>query len=334
MLMVAYIGRRLALALLTVWAISMITFVITTLPEGDVITEYRDYLIMMHLPISEEHEAYLRSSYGLDKPLHQQYLRWAGKLLQRQWGYSYLLQTPVIDLIVDRLIFTLAVSLATIVFTWVLAIPIGIYSAVRRHSVGDYTFTFLGFAGLAVPDFLLALVLMYIAFAYFNQSVGGLFSQEYLSAPWSLARLWDLLKHLWIPAIVLGTSGTAYLIRIMRNNLLDELTKPYVVTARAKGLKGWKVVLKYPVRLALNPLISIVGYLLPRLISGTIIVSVVLSLPTLGPLLLRSLLTQDTQTSGLIILSLGALTVLGTFISDVLLVLVDPRIKLTEAERA
>ena len=334
MQMVAYIGRRLALALLTVWAISMITFVITTLPEGDVITEYRDYLIMMHLPISEEHEAYLRSSYGLDKPLHQQYLRWAGRLLQRQWGYSYLLQTPVIDLITDRLVFTLFVSVATIVFTWVLAIPIGIYSAVRRHSVGDYTFTFLGFAGLAVPDFLLALVLMYIAFAYFNQSVGGLFSQEYLSAPWSLARFWDLLKHLWIPAIVLGTSGTAYLIRIMRNNLLDELTKPYVVTARAKGLKGWKVVLKYPVRLALNPLISIVGYLLPRLISGTIIVSVVLSLPTLGPLLLRSLLTQDTQTSGLIILSLGALTVLGTFISDVLLVLVDPRIKLTEAERA
>jgi peptide/nickel transport system permease protein len=218
----------------------------------------------------------------------------------------------------------------TILITWLIAIPIGIYSAVRQHSVGDYVFTFLGFSGLAVPDFLLGLVLLYIAFAFFDQSVGGLFSTMYLDAPWSLARLWDLLKHLWIPAIVLGTSGTAGLIRVMRNNLLDQLDKPYVATARAKGQVNWKVIIKYPVRVALNPLISGIGTLLPALISGTVIVSVVLSLPTLGPVLLNSLLAQDVHTAAVIILLLGFLTVVGTLVSDLVLVLVDPRIRFGE----
>ena len=212
----------------------------------------------------------------------------------------------------DRLWTTVALTGFTILFTWTMAIPIGIYSAVRQHSVGDYVFTFVGFSGLAVPDFLLGLVLMYIAFAYFDQNVGGLFSADYAAAPWSVARAWDMVQHLWIPAVVLGTSGTAGLIRVMRNNLLDELGKPYVVTARARGVRSWRLVLKYPVRVAANPLVSTVGYLLPTLVSGSVIVSVVLSLPTLGPVLLDAILIQDVQLAGLIVLALGILTILGT----------------------
>ena len=203
----------------------------------------------------------------------------------------------------------------------------GIYSAVRQHSVGDYFFTLIGFSGLAVPDFLLGLVLMYVAFAYFNQSVGGLISTEYQDAPWSVGKALDVLQHLWVPAVVLGTSGTASLIRIMRNNLLDELSKPYVVTARSKGMASWKLIMKYPVRVAINPLVSTVGYLLPALVSGSVIVSVVLSLPTLGPVLLESMIQEDVYTAGFIVLMLGVLTIVGTLLSDILLAVVDPRIK-------
>jgi len=217
----------------------------------------------------------------------------------------------------------------TIMVTWTFAIPVGIYSAVRQHSIGDYAFTLLGVSGLAVPDFLLGLVLMYVAFAYFDQSVGGLFSADYKNAAWGPAKMWDMLKHLWIPAAVLGTSGTAGLIRVMRNNLLDELGKPYVVTARARGMTAWRLIVKYPLRVAINPLVSTVGYLLPALISGIVIVSVVLSLPTLGPVLLDSIYQQDAFTAGFIVLMLGVLTVIGTLVSDVLLAVVDPRIKYT-----
>ena len=332
--MLAYLAKRLLLALLTTWAISVIAFVIILLPEGDVIDYIRHGMIGVGLAgneniLTEAQADVFRKEYGLDRPIYWQYVRWIHRMSRGNFGYSYRLEVPVRGLLGERLMFTLVVGFSTVLFTWVLAIPIGIYSAVRRQSVGDYTFTFLGFIGLAVPDFLLGLVLMYIAFAYFGWSVGGLFSPDYLSAPWSLARVWDLLKHLWIPAIVLGTAGTAYLIRVMRNNLLDELGKPYVVTARAKGMRGWRVVLKYPVRVALNPLVSVIGYLLPRMIGGSIIVSVVLSLPTLGPLLLDALLAQDPYLAGTIVLALGALTVIGTLISDILLVIVDPRIKLT-----
>ena len=212
--------------------------------------------------------------------------------------------------------------------TWGIAIPIGIYSAVRQHSPEDYVFTFIGFLGLAVPDFLLALWLLWVSFAYVGQSIGGLFSPEYMVAPWSLARVWDLMTHLWIAAFVVGTAGTAALIRVMRANLLDELQRPYVITARAKGLPEWRVIMKYPVRVALNPLISTVGYLLPFLISGSIIVSVVLNLPTEGPLLLRALLTEDLFISASIVLVLGAMTVIGTFLSDILLGILDPRIRI------
>ena len=325
--------RRFLLALLTVWVVSVLAFIIIQIPPGDTadraireLVEYRGFM-------TQERADDIRHSMGLDVPSYRRYGLWMWNLMRGELGLSFgmvqgnIMGTPVVDLIGDRIWTTIALSGFTILFTWTFAIPIGIYSAVRQHSVGDYTFTFLGFTGLAVPDFLLGLVLMYIAFAYFDQSVGGLFSNKYAEAPWNMARIWDLLKHLWIPAIVLGTSGTASLIRIMRNNLLDELGKPYVVTARAKGMAPWRLVLKYPVRVAANPLISTVGYLLPALVGGSVIVSVVLSLPTLGPTLLQSYLSQDVHSGAFILLMLGILTVIGTLISDILLVIVDPRIK-------
>jgi peptide/nickel transport system permease protein len=234
----------------------------------------------------------------------------------------------VADLIGDRMLMTVVLSLATLLFTWVIAIPIGIYSAVRKYSIGDYFATFLGFLGLATPDFLFALLLMWMAFVYFNASVGGLFSPQLADAPWSLAKVWDLLGHLWIPMIVLGTTGAAGLIRVMRNNLLDELNRPYVETARAKGLSETRLILKYPVRVALNPFVSTVGYALPGLVSGSIIVSVVLSLPTAGPLLLRALISQDMYLAGAYIVLLSVMTLVGTLISDILLAWLDPRIRL------
>ena len=259
-------------------------------------------------------------------------------LLRGDFGYAYIfgdwMGGPVRKLVAARIPYTIYLTMFTISITWVFAIPVGIYSAVRQHSLGDYAFTLLGFTGLAVPDFLLGLVLMYVFFAYFDQSVGGAFSAEYDQAPWSFAKLVDMIKHMIIPGIVLGTAGTAGLIRIMRNNLLDELSKPYVVTARAKGLAGWRVVVKYPVRVAINPFVSGLGGMLPALISGSVIVSVVLGLPTLGPMLLEAIIAQEMELTGTIILLLASLTVVGTLISDLLLVVVDPRIKLTGSGRS
>ena len=239
-----------------------------------------------------------------------------------EWG------KPVSEVIGDRLWLTMALSIGAILVTWVLALPIGIYSAVRQYSIGDYLATLVGFIGLAVPSFMVALVLMYVGFRYFGANIGGLFSDRFVEAPWSLAKGWDLVKHLPLPAVILGLAGTAQLIRIMRANLLDELGKPYVMTARARGLSEWRVILKYPVRVALNPFASTVGYLLPYVVSGSIIVSLVLSLPTVGPLLLRALIAQDMFLAGTIVLLLGVLTVLGTLLSDLLLMWIDPRIRM------
>jgi len=333
--MTAYLARRLILALFTIWVISILTFVIIELPAGDTADAVMNNLMDQgSTAYSPEVAENLRRYLGLDQPQYIRYLKWVGNLLQGDPGYSMNPRSspdsirPIKRQIGDRLWITVALTGFTILVTWTFAIPVGIYSAVRQHSVGDYVFTLAGFTGLAVPDFLLGLVLMYIGFAYLNQSVGGLFSADYQNAPWDLWKVWDLLKHLWIPAVVLGTSGTAGLIRVMRNNLLDELGKPYVVTARAKGAPSWRLTLKYPVRVAINPLVSTAGYLLPSLISGSVIVSVVLSLPTLGPILLRAIQLQDPYTAGFIILMLGTLTVIGTLISDVLLAIVDPRIKI------
>jgi peptide/nickel transport system permease protein len=249
------------------------------------------------------------------------------KVLQGDFGVSLEYRRPVLEVIGDRIWLTMVVSLAAVIFTWVLAFPIGIYSAVRQYSLADYIFTFAGFLGLAVPGFLFGLVVLYIGFAFFNANVGGLFSPEYADAPWDPAKMWDLVKHLFVPAVVLGTAAMAQAIRIMRANLLDELRKPYVVTARAKGLSEARVVLKYPVRVALNPFVSTVGYTLPYIVSGSIIVSLVLGLPTVGPLLLKALVALDMFLAGTIVMFLGILTVIGTLVSDLLLMWIDPRIR-------
>jgi peptide/nickel transport system permease protein len=327
-IMLAYIVRRLLLAVLTVWAISILSFIIIHLPPGDYVTSYIASMSASGSAVSEGEAKALREQLGLDKPITVQYVKWMELMLQGNFGMAMEWNRPVIDVIGDRLSLTIVISLAAILFTWIVALPIGIYSAVYRYSILDYIFTFVGFIGLAIPSFLLALIVMYLGFAWFGANIGGLFSPEYNEAPWSLGKTWDLVKHLPVPAIVLGVAGTAQLIRIMRSNLLDELRKPYVMTARARGLPEHRVILRYPVRVALNPFISTIGYLLPYVVSGSIIVSLVLSLPTVGPLLLKALVAQDMFLAGTIILLLGVLTVIGTFISDLLLMWVDPRIRL------
>ena len=331
--MAAYIVRRTLLAVLTLFAISFLSFAIIQLPEGDYVDWYIHAAeIQGETIVTPEEADELRAEFGLDRPLVVQYWDWISNILfKADFGYHFRfgIRFSIRQLIVEALPPTIFLGAFTIAITWTLAIPIGIYSAMRQHTIGDYTFTFLGFTGLAVPDFLLGLVLMYFFFVYFGMSVGGLYSGLYETAPWSWAKFVDLLKHLIIPGIVLGTSGTAGLIRIMRNNLLDELEKPYVVTARAKGMVNWRVVAKYPVRIAFNPFVSSIGAMLPSLVGGSVIVSIVLSLPTLGPVLVDALFFEDTNMAGSIILILGALTVVGVLISDLLLVVVDPRIKLS-----
>ena len=330
--MLQYIVKRFLLGLLTIWVITIIAWVIIELPPGDFVTYYVDVLLRENAdsPLGRQMAATLREQLGWDKPSYYRYGKWMWNMLQGDLGKSLVYEPlPVTAIIGERLLMTVILAVSTAILAWGLAIPIGIYSAVRQQSPEDYLFTFVGFLGLAVPDFLLALWLLWISFAVFNQSVGGLFSPEYLNAPWSFGRVIDLLSHLWIACLVVGTAGTASLIRVMRANLLDELNKPYVTTAIAKGLPEWKAIVKYPVRLAINPLISTLGYLLPYLISGSIIVSVVLNLPTEGPLLLKALFNEDLFVSAAIVLLLGTMTVIGTFISDILLAVVDPRIRLT-----
>jgi peptide/nickel transport system permease protein len=326
--MLGYLIRRLILAVLTCWAVSVLSFVVIQLPPGDYITSYIAQMSASGSGVSAEEAAALRHQYGLDQPLYVQYLRWMQMVLRGNYGMSLEYGRPVSDVMGDRLWLTMVVSVAAIILTWILALPIGIYSAVRQYSLGDYLATLVGFIGLAVPGFMLALILMYLGFTFFNANIGGLFSDQYAEAPWTLGKLWDLTKHLPLPAVILGLAGTAQLIRIMRANLLDELGKPYVVTARARGLSETRLILKYPVRVALNPFASTIGYLLPFVVSGSIIVSLVLSLPTVGPLLLKALVAQDMFLAGTIVLLLGIMTVIGTFLSDLLLLWIDPRIRL------
>ncbi|HMB23785.1 MAG: ABC transporter permease [Chloroflexota bacterium] len=326
--MIAYIVRRLILAILTIWAITVISFVIIQLPPGDFVTSYIASMSASGILVTEADAQALRVQYGIDQPIYVQYFKWMGMIAQGRFGMAIEWGRPVLDVIGDRLTLTVVISLAAIIFTWLLALPIGIYSAVKRYSIGDYIATLLGFIGLAIPGFMLALIVMYIGFKYFNASIGGLFSAEMANAPWSWEKFVDLLKHLPVVAIVLGIGGTAQMIRIMRSNLLDELRKPYVMTARARGLSEMRVIMKYPVRVALNPFVSTLGYLFPYVVSGSIIVSMVLSLPTVGPLLLKALIAQDLFLAGTIVLMLGVMTVIGTFISDLLLMWIDPRIRL------
>ena len=326
--MLSFLARRLVLALITTWAISLITFAIIQLPPGDYVTAYIAQLETQGDIVSEDEAINLRAEYGLEQPFPMQYYKWMRQALKGNFGVAMEYRRPVSEVIGDRLLLTAALTFTSIIFTWILAIPIGIYSAVKQYSVGDYTFTFIGFIGLGVPNFLLALVVLYAGFVWFGANVGGLFSPEMVDAPYGVAKVFDLLNHLWMPSLILAIAGTAQLIRVLRANLLDELRKPYVVTARAKGLSEWRVVLKYPFRVAMNPLISTIGYLLPLIVSGSIIVSVVMSLPTVGPLLLKALIAQDMFLAGTIILMIGLMTVVGTFISDIMLAWVDPRIRL------
>jgi peptide/nickel transport system permease protein len=327
--MLGFIYRRILYMIPTVIMVSIVTFIIIQLPPGD-------YLDTLAAELSDSGGLdsgtmqSLRDQYGLGQPIYVQYWKWiTGIVFEGDFGLSFEKNLPVGDLIWDRLGWTFGISLLTLLFIWITALPIGIYSAVRKYSFGDYAATFFGFLGLAVPNFLLALVMMYVTFKYFGQSVGGLVSPEYIGEPWTFDKFIDLLKHIWMPIVVVGTSGAAALIRIMRANLLDELYRPYVVTARAKGMSEFQLLMRYPVRVALNPFISTIGWILPTLVSGEIIVAVVMNLPTTGPMLLRALLVQDMYLAGSLILIVSLLTVLGTLISDLLLAWIDPRI-LTE----
>ena len=325
--MLTLVVRRVLWMIPTLLIISVISFSIIQLPPGDYLTSYIAALEATGEMVTEEQAAALRTRYNLDAPLHVQYYRWLKGLFKGDLGMSFEWNKPVVELIGERLFLTVVISLVTLTFTWAVAIPIGIISAVKQYSVWDYLFTFLGFVGLATPGFLLALLLMFVGYRVFGVSAGGLFSPEFEAAPWSLAKVGDLAAHLWIPVIIIGSAGTAGLIRVMRGNLLDELRKLYVVTARAKGVSPVKLLLKYPVRVAVNPIISTVGWLLPAIVSGSVIVAVVLGLPTIGPLLLRALMNQDMYLAGSMVMILSSLTVIGTLISDLLLLWLDPRIR-------
>ncbi|MFZ5791373.1 MAG: ABC transporter permease [Pseudomonadota bacterium] len=328
--MFAYLLRRLIVMVPTLLVISFLVFAIIQAPPGDYLSTYIAELQSQGEAVDQGKIEFLRHQYGLDRPFLEQYLLWAGNLLQGDLGYSFEYGLPVNEVVGDRLALTVVVSLATIVFIWVVSFPIGIYSAVRQYSLGDYMLTLLGFLGLATPSFLLALVLLYFANVHFGTSIGGLMDPVFIDQPWSWAKLRSVLEHLWVPVIVIGTSGTAGMIRRLRANLLDELQKQYVVTGRAKGLPPGRLLWKYPLRMALNPFIADIGGLLPEVVSGAVVVSVVLSLPTTGPMLLDALRSQDMYLAGSFLMFLALLTVVGMFLSDLALAMLDPRIRLGE----
>ncbi|HVB17058.1 MAG TPA: ABC transporter permease [Stellaceae bacterium] len=331
--MLGYLVHRILIMIPTLIAISIVIFIIIHLPPGDYFTTY-----IAELQSQGEHAnlakiAFLEKQYGFDRPLWEQYFYWAFGLLHGDMGYSFLYDLPVNKVVGDRLLFTFIVSFTTVIFTYVVAFPIGVYSATHQYTLADYLLTLLGFLGLATPSFLFALVLVYLGHVYFGISIGGLMDPVYVDKPWTLAKALSVFAHLWIPVIVIGTAGTASMIRRLRANLLDELQKQYVVTARAKGLHPLKVLFKYPLRLALNPFISDIGSLLPQVISGAAVVSVVMSLPTTGPMLLEALRSQDMFLAGSFLMFMAFLTVIGVFLSDLALAALDPRIRLQAGRR-
>jgi len=328
--MLRFVLRRLLGMAVTLLLVSVVAFVVIQLPPGDYAEAYLTEKQDSGAIVTQEELAQMRRFLGIDKPWHEQYLAWFSNIVFRgNFGHSYEWKRPVIDVIAERLPFTLALVFATLAFMYALALPIGIYSAVRQYSITDHTFSSIGYVGLATPDFLLALILMYLGQQWFGQSVGGLLSPEYQEAPWSWAKVVDFLAHLWVPVVVLGTSGTAFLVRSMRALMLDELGKMYVVAARAAGLSPLRLLLKYPVRMAINPIVATLGWRLTYVISGAPIVGVVMSLPDTGPLFLYALLNQDMPLAGAMVFIYCALTITGTFVSDLLLVLLDPRIKMS-----
>lgn len=319
--------RRVLQLIPTFFLISVVSFAIIQLPPGDYLTTYVANLAAAGEIVTEEEIAGLHRQYGLDRPVYVQYWKWITKFLRGDMGQSFYWERPVNRLIGERIALTMLLSFLSLLFTYAIAIPLGVYSAVRQYSVTDYVTTFLGFIGLATPNFLLALILMFIGIKYFGAGAGGLFSPEYLDAPWSAARVLDMLRHMILPMIIVGTAGTAATMRVMRATTLDELGRPYVETGRAKGLSETRLLLRYPVRVALNPILSTIGWLLPEIVSGSVIVALVLNLPTTGPLLLGALRSQDMFLAASMIMILSTLTLVGTLISDLLLAWVDPRIR-------
>jgi peptide/nickel transport system permease protein len=327
--MLHYLLRRLVTMATTLAVISVLVFVIIQLPPGDYLTSYIAEIQAQGEDVAEEKVQFLREQYGLDKPLWQQYLVWATGLLHGEMGYSFEYNQPVSEVIGERMFLTVLLNFATIVFIYVVSFPIGVYSATHQYSFADHSLSFIGFLGLATPNFLLALILLYLANVWFGTSIGGLMDPQYADEPWSLGKVGSVLEHLWVPVIVIGTAGTAGMIRRLRANLLDELQKQYVTTARAKGLTEGKILRKYPLRMALNPFVADLGNILPQVVSGSVIVSAVMSLPTTGPILLSSLRSQDMYLAGSFLMFLAALTVVGMLVSDILLAVLDPRIRLT-----
>jgi peptide/nickel transport system permease protein len=323
-----YIVRRILIMIPTLIVISVVIFTIMKLPPGDYFTTYINALQESGESVDLQKVAFLRAQYHFDDPAWQQYLYWVGGLIHGDFGYSFEYDLPVSQVVGDRVVLTVIVSVATILFTWVVAFPIGVYSATHQYSWSDYTLTFLGFLGIATPNFLLALLLLYFANIYFGISIGGLMDPHYLDKPWSVGKALSVLSHLWIPVLVIGAAGTAGMIRRLRANLLDELQKQYVITARAKGLPPFRALIKYPLRMSLNPFIADIGALLPHIISGAAVVSVVLSLPTTGPMLLSALRSQDMYLAGSFLMFMAFLTVIGVFLSDLALAALDPRIRL------
>ena len=331
--MLIFLVRRVITMMLTLLVISALVFIIIQLPPGDYLTTYINELQSQGEAVDPQKIEFLRQQYGLDKPLLERYLIWLWGLLHGDLGYSFEYSLPVSDVVGDRLMLSMVLNVATILFIYVVSFPIGVYSATHQYSWSDYGLTFVGFLGLATPNFLLALILLYFANVYFGTSIGGLMEPEYLDQPWSVAKAMSVLEHLWVPVFVIGTAGTAGMIRRLRANLLDELQRQYVITGRAKGLSRGKLLMKYPLRMALNPFIADIGSMLPQVVSGSVIVSMVMSLPTTGPMLLSALQSQDMYLAGSFLMFLAMLTVVGMFLSDLLLAVLDPRIRLEGGTR-
>ncbi|MCP4402457.1 MAG: ABC transporter permease [bacterium] len=326
--MLRFVVRRLVIMVPLLLFISVVTFIVIQLPPGDYLTTfYISNLRDSGLELDEAQVQSLVAQFGFDRPLHEQYFRWITNILRGNLGWSFQWNSSVNDVLAGRLPITIALSLVSLIFVWIIAIPIAVISATRQYSIFDYFFTFIGFIGIATPSFLLALVAVWVLYATTGYTVTGLFAKEFLDAPWSWAKLLNMLSNAWLPVLIVGVAGTAGLIRVLRATLLDELRKQYVVTARSKGLTERKLLFKYPIRIAMNPIFSTIGWLLPSLVSGQVIVAIVLNLQTVGPILLRATLAQDMYLAGSIVLILSTLTVIGTFISDLLLAWLDPRIR-------
>ena len=325
--MFQYIVKRLLIMIPLLLLLSIVVFVIIQLPPGDFLTTYISQLQSTGMAVNEEYIQTLKIRYGLDQPMYVQYLKWFTQLLSGNLGYSFVYNRPVNTLIGARLATTVVISVVSLLCIWIVAFPMGFYSATHKYSLADNAFTAVSFFGVSVPEFLLAIGIMYVYFRSTGKYAGGLFSDEYANAAWSLAKFGDMLHHVWIPLLVIVITGTAGLFKTFRANLLDELSKPYVKTAMAKGVPRLKLLVKYPVRIALIPFISTVGWLFPQLISGQTILSMVLNLPTVGPLLITALKNQDMFLAGSIVFIMGFMAMIGNLISDILLALTDPRIR-------